>query len=86
MNEPQDMEQTLAGGGEAATLTDEEIETRRLDTATGVWTADTGDDSGDTTDTGDDSGDTSDTTDTGDDSGDAGDDSGDSGDDSRSDS
>ena len=86
MNEPQNMEQTLAGGGDATTLTDDEIEIRRLDTATGAWTADTGDDSGDTSDTGDDSGDISDTSDTGDDSGDTGDDSGDSGDDSGSDS
>ena len=44
MNDPQDMEQTLA---------DEEIETRRRDSATGTWTADTGDDSGDTSDTSD---------------------------------
>jgi hypothetical protein len=54
VNEPQD----------TVTLTDEEIETRRLDKATGAFSADTGDDSGDATDTGDDSGDT------GDDSGD----------------
>jgi hypothetical protein len=75
VNDPQDMEQTLA---------DEEIETRRRDSATGTWTADTGDDSGDTSDTGDDSGDPSDVSDTGDDTGDTGDDSGDSGDDSGS--
>jgi hypothetical protein len=66
--EPQDKE----------TLTDEEIETIRVGTATrpAASTADDGDDSGDT---GDDSGDTSDPSDTGDDSGDAtdtGDDSG----------
>ena len=59
MNDPQD----------TVTLTDEEIETRRLDKATGARTADDSDDSGDATDTGDDSGDT------GDDSGDSGDDS-----------
>jgi hypothetical protein len=77
VNEPQD----------TVTLTDGEIETKRFDTATRAWTADTGDDSGDdSTDTGDDSGD--DSTDTGDDSGDisdvsdTGDDSGDTGDDS----
>jgi hypothetical protein len=86
VNDPQDTQQTVDRGGDAATLTDEEIETRRLDTATGTWTADTGDDSGDTSDTGDDSGDPSDISDTGDDSGDTGDDSGDSGDDSGSDS
>jgi hypothetical protein len=67
VNEPQD----------TVTLTDEEIETRRLDKATGAFTADTGDDSGDATDTGDDSGDVSDVSDTGDDTGDTGDDSGD---------
>jgi hypothetical protein len=74
VNDPQD----------TVTLTDEEIETRRLDKATGAWTADDSDDSGDATDTGDDSGDSSDVSDTGDDSGDTGDDSGDSGDDSAS--
>jgi hypothetical protein len=62
-----------------ATLTDDEIETRRFDTAAAsaddgddsgdaTDTADTGDDSGDTTDTGDDSGDATDTSDSGDDS------------------
>lgn len=62
-----------------ATLTDDEIETHRIDTAvastgddaddTGDATdaADTGDDAGDVADTGDDSGDVSDTSDTGDD-------------------
>jgi hypothetical protein len=74
VNDPQD----------TVTLTDEEIETRRLDKASGAWTADDSDDSGDATDTGDDSGDSSDVSDTGDDSGDTGDDSGDSGDDSAS--
>jgi hypothetical protein len=65
VNDPQDTD----------TLTDEEIETRRVDTATGASAADTGDDTGDdATDTGDDSGDVSDTSDTGDDSGDSGDD------------
>ena len=59
---------------ELTTLTDEEIETRGVGTASSTPTADTGDDSGDTTDTGDDSGDVSDTSDTGDDSGDTGDD------------
>jgi hypothetical protein len=53
-----------------ATLTDDDIETRRV----GHITAFAGDDDGDT---GDDTGDTSDTSDTGDDSGDSGDDSGD---------
>jgi hypothetical protein len=84
VTEAQDMEETVEPGADAATLTDEEIETRRRDTATGAWTADTGDDSGDTSDTGDDSGDPSDISDTGDDTGDTGDDSGDSGDDSGS--
>jgi hypothetical protein len=76
MNEPQDVEGTT-------TLTDEEIETRRLDRsgrlASAHDTTDTGDDTGDT---GDDTGDPSDASDTGDDSGDVsdtGDDSGDSG-------
>ena len=65
MNDPED----------TVTLTDEEIETRRVDTAKGAPTADTGDDTGDdATDTGDDSGDVSDTSDTGDDSGDSGED------------
>jgi hypothetical protein len=52
------------------TLTDEEIETIRVGSASApvVSTADDGDDSGDT---GDDTGDVSDTTDTGDDSGDS---------------
>ena len=52
-----------------ATLTDDEIETHRFDSAPAAVDDDT--------DTGDDSGDTSDATDTGDDSGDTGDDSGD---------
>jgi hypothetical protein len=57
-----------------ATLTDEEIETRRAVGAprpSAGAISDTGDDTGDTTDTsdtGDDTGDTSDTSDTGDDS------------------
>jgi hypothetical protein len=55
------------------TLTDEEIETRRVDAPKGGPTADTADDTGDAADTGDDSGDVSDTSDTGDDSGDSGD-------------
>jgi hypothetical protein len=76
VTEPQDMEQTVERDGDSATLTDEDIETRRLDTRTRAWAADTGDDSDDSSDTGDDSGDTSDTSDTGDDSGDSGDDSG----------
>ena len=67
---------------DAATLTDDDIETRPIATGSADAgtseardTSDTGDDSGDTSDTsdtGDDSGDTSDTTDTGDDSGDSG--------------
>jgi hypothetical protein len=58
--EPQDNE----------TLTDDEIETVRIGSASRpiASTADDGDDSGDT---GDDTGDASDTTDTGDDSGDS---------------
>jgi hypothetical protein len=75
MNEPQDLEGTT-------TLTDAEIETRRLGRSGPVGsahdTSDTGDDTGDT---GDDTGDPSDPSDTGDDSGDVsdtGDDSGDS--------
>jgi hypothetical protein len=65
VNDPQDTD----------TLTDEEIETRRFDTAKTAPTADAGDDTGDdATDTGDDSGDVSDTSDTGDDSGDSGED------------
>jgi hypothetical protein len=71
----------MAPDDDIATLTDEEIETRRVvgtprqaadDSGDKADTADTGDDSGDvsdTTDTGDDAGDTADTTDTGDDSG-----------------
>jgi hypothetical protein len=65
-----------------ATLTDDDIETRRA----GRITAHAGDDTGDvsdSSDTGDDSGDVSDTTDTGDDSGDVSDTS-DTGDDSGS--
>ena len=77
MNDPQDTEQTVEPGADAATLADEDIETRRRDSATGAWTADTGDDTGDTSDTGDDSGDPSDISDTGDDTGDTGDDSSD---------
>ncbi|MEA2218099.1 MAG: hypothetical protein QOJ35_725 [Solirubrobacteraceae bacterium] len=60
-----------------ATLTDDEIETRRFDGSVVAAAAD------DATDTGDDSGDAADSTDTGDDSGDAadtGDDSGDTAD------
>ena len=63
VNDPQDTD----------TLTDEEIETRRVDPAAPT----AGDDTGtgdDATDTGDDSGDVSDTSDTGDDSGDSGND------------
>jgi hypothetical protein len=73
VSEPQDLEETPG-----ATLTDEEIETRRLG-GTSRPAASTADDGDDTGDTGDDSGDTSDTADTGDDSGDStdtGDDSG----------
>jgi hypothetical protein len=54
---------------ESATLTDDDIETRRLGEPRAA--ADDSDDSSDTADTGDDSGDVSDTSDTGDDSGDA---------------
>lgn len=59
----------------ATTLTDDEVQTRRLDRApTGVADdADTGDDATDTGDTGDDAGDAADTTDTGDDAGDVSD-------------
>jgi hypothetical protein len=66
---------------DAATLTDDDIETRPVGTGAADAgaleardTSDTGDDTGDTSDTsdtGDDSGDTSDTSDTGDDGGDA---------------
>jgi hypothetical protein len=73
VREPQDIEETAG-----ATLTDEEIETRRLG-RTSRPAGLTADDSDDTGDTGDDSGDTSDPSDTGDDSGDpsdTGDDSG----------
>jgi hypothetical protein len=52
------------------TLTDDEIETIRIGTATRPL-ASTGDDGDDSGDTGDDTGDVSDTTDTGDDSGDS---------------
>jgi hypothetical protein len=70
VGEPRDIDET--------TVTDEEIETVRVGTASvpATATADDGDDSGDT---GDDSGDPADTSDTGDDSGDStdtGDDSG----------
>ena len=60
----------MAEPQENETLTDDEIETIRIGTATRpvAATADDGDDSGDT---GDDTGDVSDTTDTGDDSGDS---------------
>ena len=66
-----------------ATLTDDEIQTRRVhnavaatddptdtgdDTGDTADSSDTGDDSGDAADTGDDSGDAADTSDTGDDS------------------
>jgi hypothetical protein len=50
-----------------ATLTDDDIETRRI----GVLDARAADDGDDSGDTGDDSGDTTDTSDTGDDSGDS---------------
>ena len=61
MSEPQD---------QPGTLTDDDIETRTVGSAT-AYTADDSDDTGDDTgDTGDDSGDTTDTSDTGDDSGD----------------
>jgi hypothetical protein len=66
-----------ASQDQTATLTDDDIETRRVVHTTafaGDDDSDTGDDSGDTSDTsdtGDDSGDTSDTSDTGDDSGDS---------------
>lgn len=61
---------------ESATLTDEEIETRRTRALETIPADDTGDDSADDTgddagdDTGDDSGDIADPSDTGDDSGD----------------
>ena len=60
------------------TLTDDEVQTHRFDSAAVATT----DDADDTADTGDDTGDVSDATDTGDDSGDATDTSDDSGDDS----
>lgn len=71
MSEPQ---------GASATLTDDDIETRRVgvletqgdDTGDVADSSDTGDDSGDVSDTADDSGDVADTSDTGDDSGDTG--------------
>ncbi len=77
MSEPQNTDQAAERGGESATLTDEEIETRPI--ATTGPTASVGDDGDDSGDTGDDTGDPSDTSDTGDDSGDptdTGDDSG----------
>jgi len=67
-----------------ATLTDDEVETHRFESATVASaddTTDTGDDSGDATDTTDTGDDTGDTADTGDDSGDVADTS-DTGDDS----
>ena len=82
MTEPQDVQQATHGGrDDAVTLTDEQIETRRVVPSpralsdTGDDTGDTGDvsdtsDTGDTGDTGDDAGgtgDAADTTDTGDD-------------------
>ena len=77
MSEPQDTQQTAERNGGGATLSDEEIETRRVGASTRSETpGDTGDDTGDT---GDDTGDPTDPTDTGDDTGDAtdtGDDSG----------
>lgn len=54
-----------------ATLTDDEIETRRFESpvaGTADDGTDTGDDAADSTDSGDDSGDAADTSDTGDDS------------------
>jgi penicillin-binding protein 1A len=82
MTDPQDVQSETPPGAEgAATLTDEDIETRRFqsgsfasvdDSDTGDDTGDTGDDSGDPTDTADTGNDTGDTSDTGDDSGDAG--------------
>ena len=63
-------------GAVAATLTDDEIKTRRSATSprASFDDSDTGDDTGDTGDTSDtsDAGDTGDTADTGDDAGDAG--------------
>ena len=63
---------------DAATLTDEEIETERFGRSPVAST----DDADDTADTGDDTGDVSDTSDTGDDSGDVSDNGDDAGDDS----
>lgn len=82
MNEPQGAQQMAeVAGHDGTTLTDEEIETRRLDTAPrasvddesdpvdpGDDADDSADDAGD--DTGDDSGDVADPSDTGDDTGD----------------
>jgi hypothetical protein len=93
----EELEMTDADDG-SATLTDDEIETRRVGGPVVAHVddaGDTGDDSGDpsdATDTGDDSGDPSDATDTGDDSGDTADtgddatDETDAGDDSGDDS
>ena len=73
MSDPHD--ETAAPHREV-TLTDEEIETRRLGDATQARltqddTGDTGDDTGDPTDTSDTGDDSGDVSDTGDDSGDA---------------
>jgi hypothetical protein len=73
VREPQDIEETAE-----ATLTDDEIETRRLG-GTSPSAAPSADDGDDTGDTGDDTGDPSDPGDTGDDSGDASDTGDDSG-------
>jgi hypothetical protein len=82
MNEPHGPDQPTDRDG-GTTLTDEEIETRPLDSGVGGPASSTGDDTGDDTgDTGDDTGDTADTSDTGDDSGDLSDPGDDSGDDS----
>ena len=59
---------------ESTTLTDDEVQTHRIDEAT----VSSADDAADVTDTGDDAGDVSDTSDTGDDSGDTTDTSDDS--------
>jgi hypothetical protein len=61
-----------ASEDQPTTLTDDDIETRRVGTITAI--------AADDSDTGDDTGDTADTSDTGDDSGDTGDDSGDTSD------
>ena len=84
MNEPQGAQETVSVESDGTTLTDEEIETRWLDT-TPRASVDDESDPGDADDTGDDTGDEADPSDTGDDTGDEADPS-DTGDDSGDDS